>query len=610
LVLILGSSISLATVMFEPAVNSEPSTRIVFVVIDTLRADHLGAFGGTEGLSPALDGLSVDATVFTNAIATSSWTRPSIASMFTGRYPTSLGVHGRDTAIAERTVTIAELLAATGFQTLGVASNGNSSAEHGFSQGFDAYVRPGLAGSNRGSPWTAEEVTKKGFELLDGSDQDRPFFLFLHYIDPHGPYLPHPGLMTGPQPPGRYDGSRKSLSALDQLPASRHQDADLERIRHLYAGEVRYVDLWIGRLIDGLKERGLFDSTMLIVTSDHGEGLWDHGHRAHGHDLHDEIIRVPLILRLPGKPKTRGVRVDDTVSLVDLAPTILAQTNTPFSPVSFEGWDLTPLAVGNSQARRLTAVYAEMNMDARDFHAVRSTERKLIEKRTIWPSRVPRSQFYDLRADKAEKRNLMAARDATVAPVAKSGPAVPTGTLVRFRDALQAWQSKLAGADVQSARIDLHQLNEATVDSLEALGYIIKSPPQPSTETSALAQEDGKWVSGFFPSQGTWRWMSGRAKAKLDRSVEHTRWHISATADLDQHRTRALKIAVRMNGAPQHTHVVKASGKFVIEGRLPSDAGTSIDLEIVCDHIFVPADRGSSPDVRELCVQVESISTM
>ena len=153
--------------------------------------------------------------------------------------------------------------------------------QSGFAQGFDTFLAPESEGSYPGdfAVPIAETVTRTALALLDERDLSRPFFLFLHYVDPHDPYLPHPGLLDSVEPSGRFDGSRRRLQEMDRTAPSDLTEADVERIKFLYAGEVKYADAWIGALLAGLRDRGLHDDTLIVVTADHGEGLWDHAPR-------------------------------------------------------------------------------------------------------------------------------------------------------------------------------------------------------------------------------------------------------------------------------------------------------------------------------------------
>ncbi len=355
---------------------------VLFVVVDTLRADYVGAHGSDKGLTPELDALAADSLVFDNTIAASSWTRPALASMFTGQYPTTVDVLTKQDVLSDELETLAERLAGAGLRCLAVSTNGNAGSTFGFAQGFEQFVS---RLPKRGYPddfpvVTADEVTKKGLEMVDSLEQEQPFFLFMHYIDPHDPYLPHPDLMTEPEPPGRFNGSRRDLVLIDQLGWKDRTEADEARMRWLYSGEVRYCDIWLGKLFEGLRERGLLDDLLVVVTSDHGEGLFDHNLRAHGTDMYQEQLHVPLVIRFPREGAPQPAKVQAFASHVDLAPTILGAYGLEI-PENFQGRDLGLAARSGKLEVEGSYAYSEMNFTGLDFESVSDGNAKLIRNR-------------------------------------------------------------------------------------------------------------------------------------------------------------------------------------------------------------------------------------
>jgi arylsulfatase A-like enzyme len=440
---------------------ARPQARnFLLIVIDTLRADHLGAYGSSRNLSPSLDTLANESYLFENAIATSAWTRSSIASMFTSQFPSPLGVLGRKDAIPEEVTTIAEVFQRRGYSTYGVTTNGNAGASFGFAQGFEAFEYPDIKRSYPGgaTKFPAEGVTKMALDWLKTRDATKPFFVFLHYTDPHDPYFPHDGLLPGPEPAGRFDGSRKRLGEMDrEFRQSGLPQEDMDRIKYLYAGEVKYCDIWIGKLIAGLKELGLWDDLMIIVTADHGEGLWDHSERAHGRDLYEEMIRVPLLVRYPGPADAGGARIATPVSLVDLAPTLLAGAGAP-APAEFRGRDLWNRARRNAETSEQPGIYAELGLDWMHLESVRVGNHKLIRDRRRAAEDDGAYQLFDLSADPNEKRNVMQAAP-DVAP--------------RLRMSLADWRNALAEQALAAKKgMRLDQLSVADLESMKALGYL------------------------------------------------------------------------------------------------------------------------------------------
>jgi len=574
----------------------------VLIVIDTLRADHLGCYGSDLGLTPVLDGIAARGALFEAAVAPSSWTRSSVASLFTSRYPSSIGVLGREDAIAPAVLTLAEVMADEGFATLGITTNRNAASPFGFAQGFDRFEVPTVTGGYPGDFEThlAEGVTRKALAFLDERPRDRPFFLFLHYVDPHDPYLPHPDLMGHDEPPGRFDGSHRDLTALDATPPEEVTEADRERIRHLYAGEVRYCDLWIGELLRGLADRGLRDRVLLVVTSDHGEGLWDHGFRAHGTDLYEEQVHVPLIVDAPAEHDgDTARRIATPVSLLDVAPSILAIHGIA-PPGDFRGTDLGPLSRGRAQQRRTESPYTELDLDGRDLEALRHGDDKLIRDRR--PAAGGALELYDLVADAAELHDL-----------ARERPAL----LTRLERTLDGIGRRLGEEAAEAERVRMADLDEETLDSLRALGYVgaggmggrWRRASGELADVLDFGRADhpaDQIIGGFHGLRNGHRWMAGEAAVILGRRRGQNRWQLDGWIDLALHGRDQLTLTTRADGGRPQVRTLTTGGLFTLEGPLPAGGGASVRLEIECDHVIAPAVRGG--DQRSLCVIVRSIA--
>jgi len=580
---------------------------VVLIVIDTLRADHVGAYGSTLGLTPVLDAVAARGVVFENAVAPSSWTRSSVAALFTSRHPSSIGVLGREDAIDPEVVTLAEVLRDQGrFETLGVNTNRNAGRTFGFAQGFDRWEVPDVLAGYPGDfrLHVAEGVTRMALRFLDERAGRGPFLLYLLYVDPHDPYLPHPELM-GAEPPGRFDGSRRQLARMDATPPRRLTADDRARIRHLYAGDVKYCDLWIGELLRGLEERGLRDEVLLIVTADHGEGLWDHGHRAHGRDLYEEMLHVPLIIDAPAAHDGDSPRrVAQPVSLLDVAPTILAGYGIA-PPAAFQGADLAPLARGERRPRRFDYVYAELDLDGRSREALRHHDRKLIRNRRP-PNGPGEFELYDLAADPHEKNDLAPARP----PV-----------LAELRRNLASVSAQVLAQAAASERVPLAALDRETLDALRALGYIGAGEGGSAAGARDAAAELAtvldfaradetvrrQLLGGFHEPEDGYRWMSGRSRVLLGRNGGESEWRLTGWLDLELLDRESLTVTVRPDGGAPQRRTLEASGAFTLEGPLPARAGPSVRLEFACDHEVVPAARGRGDDRRSLCLAVQSI---
>lgn len=365
----------------------EPARGVLLIVIDTLRADYLGLYNKDHPFSPALDEFAAESVVFDAMYASAPWTRSSIASIFTSRYPTEINVQGKRDALDDKFLTVAEVFHEHGFETYGINTNDNVNNFWGFDQGFDFYGMPELPGwetPEKGPNFPAELVTGVALNRLHNRESDRPLFLYTLYLDPHDPYFSYPELMGGrTEPEGRFDGaSREDLRELDKLPAKKRTREDEARILYQYESEVRYTDLWLGRLFEGLKELGLYDEYLIVVTSDHGEELWDHGRRDHGTSLYDEMVRVPLIIRFPGKWRIPPKRVSAPVGHVDIAPTLLAAAGIDV-PAEFVGVDLWDDAEDYYMPDPDQLAYTEMQRRGLYLEAVSNGQYKLIRDRAM-----------------------------------------------------------------------------------------------------------------------------------------------------------------------------------------------------------------------------------
>jgi arylsulfatase len=308
---------------------------LLLISVDTLRADRLGAYGSELQLTPNLDRLAAESQVFTRAFAPTSFTLPSVSSLLTGRYPEEIGVLGNRSALRPAVPTLATVLRSRGWRTAAVVSNLVLKEKAGLAVGFDVYDDdlPGTEATRKWPERTAGDTTDAAIRTLESfaSDRGDRLFLWVHYQDPHGPYTPPAGLrdrfLEAEQ--RRADGGRRLPAAVGNrgrghLPGYQVVDGrrDVAFYRAGYDAEVHYLDREAGRLIDDVRRRGWTDECVLVFTADHGESLGENDYWfAHGDRLDDALIRVPLLIRIPGTPPRRR---DDLASLVDLFPTLLA----------------------------------------------------------------------------------------------------------------------------------------------------------------------------------------------------------------------------------------------------------------------------------------------
>lgn len=315
--------------LFAVACSGRPAPHrpnLLIVCVDALRADALGTYGSTSGATPMIDRIAAESVVFENAFSVASWTKPTVPTILTGLYPSQHGVlvNRKETTdiLADRIVTLAERLSAAGYQTGAFVENAQLNARSsGLNQGFSVYEE---------ELGDALHVTHRFLRWLERGDR-RPFFAYVHVLDPHLPYRPE-GTASGAALTTRArldsvewgmntNNWRLLRSAVREGVVKLGPD-DALTLRGLYDGEVAFTDAVLGRLFDLLKVRGYLQSTLVMITADHGEGFLEHGKLDHGYGPYDELIHIPLIVHLPGNGGT-GRRVHTQVSQVDITPTIL-----------------------------------------------------------------------------------------------------------------------------------------------------------------------------------------------------------------------------------------------------------------------------------------------
>ena len=296
---------------------------VVLVVVDTLRADAVGAYGAEGDVSPTLDGLAAGGLLFERCLATSSWTWPSTASLLTGELPPEHGLIGKDgSSISPDVPSVAEAFRQAGWATGAFVANPIMDAELGFARGFDTW-------EGAEDSWDAAEVPLGGAaRWLEQRPADEPFFLYVHLVEPHSPYRPSDASAEalGLAPPPGPEALGAVTLAYNRMIKGEPYDTEaieafVEWRRRCYAAEVRDADLAVAALLEDLETRGRLDRTLVAVTSDHGEEFLEHGLMGHGGQLFPESVHVPLILSGPGVP--RGARAGERVENRMLGATLL-----------------------------------------------------------------------------------------------------------------------------------------------------------------------------------------------------------------------------------------------------------------------------------------------
>jgi choline-sulfatase len=351
-----------------------PKASVVLISIDTLRADHLPVYGYSKVETPALDSLARDGVLFENAYSHVPLTLPSHTTLFTGLLPFENGV--RDNTgytLDPARPTLAEVLRQSGYATGGVVSAIVLAKASGIARGFQFYddaievAEPGVSlGSLQRSGFASEQIAEKW--IVDNTVP--PFFFFLHIYEPHTPY----------EPPEPF--------------ASRYPDRP-------YDGEVAAADAIVGKWLTFLKRRGLYENSIVVLLSDHGEGLGDHGEDEHGLLLYRESIRVPLIIKLPGN-RRHGERVAGPAGLVDVFPTVAGLLGIP-TPAGLSGLSL----LGRQETARDRALYSETLFPRYHFGW---SDLASLETEGFQYIHAPAPEAYDLAADPREQRNIASER--------------------------------------------------------------------------------------------------------------------------------------------------------------------------------------------------------
>lgn len=453
---------------------------VLLITIDTLRDDHLPPYGYGRDTAPVFTRIAREGALFLNTVATAPFTQPATASLMTGLYPHTHGVRNHPNLLAEPFVTLAEALAAEGYRTAAFSSQGLLVPTWGFGQGFGLFAhvgspfrfditllgkilhRTGIRRYER--RWEADAVSRRAVEWLAGAPRE-PYFLWLHYLDPHFPYTPPEEYAR------RFDTEGGSVGLTDERDAEGRRrifflglpERQVRENLDLYDAEIRCTDDRIGRVIDRLEAAGALDRTIVVITSDHGESLGEHGlYFAHTHFLYEPTMTVPLAVRYPARLPA-GTRLAKQITTVDLMPTILDLAGAAIPP-GLEGRSALPLLDGGDEApvyafgengRTIAGDHEEENPrwlapgDAGRWSMVRTDDWKLL--------RIPDEggavyELYDLRNDPAELVNLADGRPDMVDSLGA---------------VLQGWMGAATAEATTKSEID-----DETMRALRSLGYI------------------------------------------------------------------------------------------------------------------------------------------
>ncbi len=442
-------AIGLTSTLVSCAREQPKPKSVLLIVVDTLRADYLGTYGYERATSPHIDALAEESLVFLKAFSNAPWTVPSMGSLLTGLDSSRHGAgrvlrrngrivtedgnktfHALDSSVS----TLAEMLSNEGYETAAFVNNTIVNHSLGFARGFDIF------------DWS-DDKTRNASDLVEAANQwlaDRqtPFFAWVHLMDPHLPYSPVRKVR------GRFTGEIEAdmklpVRGLSKLRTGRLDEDQRRFVRAAYAEELVFVDEQIGRLLRHLEEQGFAEDTVVILTSDHGEELFEHGGFEHGHALFQEVLHIPMLIRWPGvEPR----RVAHPVSLVDIAPTLYEAFDLPPIPATTGTSLLDLVASGPEPSDR--AILVEDMLYGRDGRALVRWPQKLVLRDGSPP------RLFDLESDPGEQHDL-----------AKADPE----TVERLRQELER---RVEANHEQRGDSSAVELGRGVEERLRALGYL------------------------------------------------------------------------------------------------------------------------------------------
>jgi len=384
-------------VVIDGKINNPQGPNVILIIVDTLRADHLGCYGYNKNNSPNINRFSAESILFKNAISMAPWTTPSVASIFTSQFPASLGFSDEPVVLDEELLTIAEIFKEQNYKTEGIISHYMLATNLGFGQGFDKYNEKNAKGHGHIS---SPSIAQKAISFLEKNKKQK-FFLFLHFFDPHYDYILHNEYNFYPT----YDGTLYSGLSVGDLreKAPRMSENDIKFIKALYDSEIKFTDNFIGNLFTKLKELGLDNNTMIIFTADHGEEFLERGDYWIGHTkkLYQEQIHVPLIIKIPDNKES--IKIDDHIGLIDLMPTI----------VEFAG-----LKIPEKYLYKGEAIDLDNKDKLKNKIIISETKRYVFLQSVIWDgwklildSDMNLKELYNLNKDPSELNNVVSEND-------------------------------------------------------------------------------------------------------------------------------------------------------------------------------------------------------
>ena len=438
--------------------TAQKDMNVILIVIDALRSDHLGCYGYNRDTSPNIDDFASKGVLFQNCYAHASWTKPSVASILTSLYPSMHGATSHGSALSEKACTMAEVFSENGYLTYGYVANPNLKKIFSFDQGFDFYddilmqdklYYAALRYMKNRFPFLST-ITRKQFNFSDRDNielankrifpwlkeyKQNNFFMYLHYMDPHDPY----------SPPSPY----KSMFPYTS-------DNEYSEKISLYDGEIRFTDEHLKSLFAKLRDWGIYDKTMIVITSDHGEAFGEHNDERHGHTIYNELLKVPLIVKYPQNLHASRI-INNQVETLDIFPTLLETAGISDSN-QLEGISVASVL---EQQDQNSSEYIYIDSDYDDIYVYKgiinekSWKYIYTEKSPLRDTeKVGHEELYNLQSDPLELNNLMGQN---------------IDMITTFRTKLESYRDSCSKRTLETPEINL---DPETVRNLKSLGYL------------------------------------------------------------------------------------------------------------------------------------------
>jgi len=587
----------------RPAAQDAMRDNVVLVVIDTLRPDHLAAYGYGRETAPFISSLAREGVIF-DGLSTSSWTKPATASLLTGLLPIRHQTFSRRDRLPAEVTTLAERLKERGYRTVGASANGWVSPTFGFDRGFDTFLLQ--------ENFAAGDLVAELLGLLGGLKEPLkpPYFLYLHLVDPHLPYDP-PRAWDGGPLPAALRGHPVTLEEVDAPHVRQRPPELMARARDLYDGEIREADRGLETAVRWLAGRGLMRGTVLIVTADHGEEMGEHGRMSHGQTLYDEVVRVPLVFHAPHR--IPGGRRFGTASLLDVVPTLADLIG--LRAGGLDGVSLSGLLRGDRRAVPADHPYL-FHLDFQDGTALALRDGS---KKLVLSGRPYGKELFNLQADPGEAHNLLGAGGdadldrlgSEMADLYNSGSRMATNRVsVSMADALAqklAALGYIAGTKGAAPRWIPRRIELPDTFPGGRLGWEQGTAPQ-SCLNLATPDAGHSVLAGWYEPELGGRWTALDASLALPLAESSAQpAHLVLNGASYRPAPVRLRVSVERHAVLEAT--VRPGGFHLDVPLAGAPLRTPLLVEISTATPFIPATQGMGADERTLGIFLSSVCT-